>query len=258
MAVALETRVPSLKGKISEAEWQVRVDLAATYRLVHHYGWDDMIFTHISARVPGPEHHFLINPYGMLFDEITASNLVKIDLDGNKVEESEWPVNPAGFTIHSAIHAAREDAQCVIHLHSTDGVAVSAQEHGLLPLDQHAMMLLGDMAYHDYEGIALDLDERERLVADIKDKNVMLLRNHGTLTAGKSCADAFLRMYYLERACSMQVRALAGGAKPNPTNQGVAEKTASQGATGFDGFIGAMAWPALIRMLDRKDPSYRA
>ena len=258
MAVALETRVPTLKGKVSEEEWAVRVDLAATYRLVHHYGWDDMIFTHISARVPGPEHHFLINPYGLLFDEITASNLVKIDLDGNKVEESPYPVNQAGFTIHSAIHAAREDAQCVIHLHSTDGVAVSAQEHGLLPLDQHAMMLLGDLAYHDYEGIALDLDERERLVHDIKDKNVMLLRNHGTLTAGKNCADAFLRMYYLERACSMQVRALAGGAKANPTNQGVAEKTAGQGAVGFDGFIGAMAWPALIRMLDRKDPSYRS
>jgi len=258
MAVALETRVPTLKGKISEEEWAVRVDLAATYRLVHHYGWDDMIFTHISARVPGPEHHFLINPYGLLFDEITASNLVKIDLDGNKVEESPYPVNPAGFTIHSAIHGAREDAQCVIHLHSTDGVAVSAQEHGLLPLDQHAMMLLSDLAYHDYEGIALDLDERERLVHDIKDKNVMLLRNHGTLTTGKNCADAFLRMYYLERACSMQVRALAGGAKPNPTNQGVAEKTAGQGAMGFDGFIGAMAWPALIRMLDRKDPSYRS
>ncbi len=258
MAVALETRAPSLKGKISEAEWQVRVDLAATYRLVHHYGWDDMIFTHISARVPGPEHHFLINPYGMLFDEITASSLVKIDLDGNKVEESEWPVNPAGFTIHSAIHAVREDAQCVIHLHSTDGVAVSAQEHGLLPLDQHAMMLLGDMAYHDYEGIALDLDERERLVHDIKNHSVMLLRNHGTLTCGKTCADAFLRMYYLERACSMQVRALAGGAKSNPTNQGVAEKTAGQGAVAFDGFVGAMAWPALLRMLDRKDPSYRS
>jgi ribulose-5-phosphate 4-epimerase/fuculose-1-phosphate aldolase len=258
MAVAIETRAPTLKGKVSDEEWQVRVDLAATYRLVHHYGWDDMIFTHISARVPGPEHHFLINPYGLLFDEITASNLVKIDLDGNKVEESPYPVNPAGFTIHSAIHGARDDAHCVIHLHSTDGVAVSAQEHGLLPLDQHAMMLAGDMAYHDYEGVALDLDERERLVHDIGTKNVMLLRNHGTLTAGKNCADAFLRMYYLERACSMQVRALAGGAKVNATNQGVAEKTAGIGEAGFDGFIGAMAWPALIRLMDRKDPSYRS
>lgn len=257
MAAALDLRVPSLKDKVSAEEWQQRVDLAATYRLVHHYGWDDMIFTHISARVPGPEHHFLINPYGLLFDEITASNLVKIDMDGNKVEESPYPVNPAGFTIHSAIHGAREDAKCVIHLHSTDGVAVSAQEHGLLPIDQHAMMLSDDLAYHDYEGIALDLDERERLVHDIGDKNVMLLRNHGTLTAGKTCADAFLRMYYLERACSMQVRALAGGAKPNAANQGVPEKTAGQGARAFDGFVGGMAWPALLRMLDRKDPSYR-
>lgn len=257
MAVALETRVPSKKDQVSPEEWQVRVDLAATYRLVHHYGWDDMIFTHISARVPGPEHHFLINPYGLMFDEITASNLVKVDLDGKKLDESPYMVNPAGFTIHSAVHAAREDAHCVIHLHSTDGVAVSAQEHGLLPLDQHAMMLGADLAYHDYEGVALDLDERERLVKDIGSKNVMLLRNHGTLAAGKNCADAFLRMYYLERACSMQVRALAGGAKPNVTNQGVAEKTAGQGAAAFDGLMGVLAWPALLRMLDRKDPSYR-
>ncbi|BCW88905.1 Methylthioribulose-1-phosphate dehydratase [Alphaproteobacteria bacterium SO-S41] len=258
MAVALETRVPSLKDKVSPEEWQARVDLAATYRLVHHYGWDDMIFTHISARVPGPEHHFLINPYGLLFDEITASNLVKIDLDGNKVEESPWNVNPAGFTIHSAVHANRDDAHCVIHLHSTDGVAVSAQEQGLLPMDQHSMMLLNDLAYHDYEGVALDLDERERLVHDIGDKNVMLLRNHGTLTCGKSCGDAFLRMYYLERACSMQVRALSGGAKINVANQGVPEKTADIGEKAFDGFLGALAWPALLRMLDRKDPSYRS
>ncbi len=257
MAVALDVRAPSLKDKVSPEEWQVRVDLAATYRLVHHYGWDDMIFTHISARVPGPEHHFLINPYGLLFDEITASNLVKIDLDGNKIEESPHPVNPAGFTIHSAIHAAREDSHCVIHLHSLDGVAVSAQEHGLLPLDQHALMLGEDLAYHDYEGVALDLDERERLVHDIGEKNLMMLRNHGTLATGKNCADAFLRMYYLERACSMQVRALAGGATPNKTNQGVAQKTADVGAQAFDGLMGAMAWPALLRMLDRKDPSYR-
>lgn len=256
---ALEATAPAktLRDRVSPEEWQQRVDLAATYRLVAHYGWDDMIFTHISARVPGPEHHFLINPYGLLFEEITASSLVKIDLDGNKVEESPYPVNPAGFTIHSAIHANRDDAHCVIHLHSTDGVAVSAQEQGLLPLDQHAMMICKDLAYHDYEGIALDLDERERLVHDIGGKNLMLLRNHGTLTCGKSCADAFLRMYYLERSCSMQVRALAGGAKPNPTNQGVPEKTAGQAEVAFDGLMGALAWPALLRLLDRKDPSYK-
>jgi len=251
-------RIDSLEGKVSAEEWQLRVDLAATYRLVAMYGWDDMIFTHISARVPGPEHHFLINPYGMLFEEITASSLVKIDTEGNKVVDSPYPVNPAGFTIHSALHMNRDDAHCVIHLHTDDGVAVSAQEDGLMPLDQHAMVIAGDIAYHDYEGIALDLDERERLVADIgKDKHVMMLRNHGTLTLGKSCADAFMRMYYLERACTMQVRSLSGGAKPNKVNQGVAEKTAGQGAMAFEGLLGALAWPALLRKLDRIDPSYK-
>jgi len=259
-----QTRAPaahnidSLEGKVSPEEWKLRVDLAATYRLVAMYGWDDMIFTHISARVPGPEHHFLINPYGLLFEEITASSLVKIDMDGNKVVDSPYPVNPAGFTIHSALHMNRDDAHCVIHLHTDDGVAVSAQEDGLLPIDQHAMTLGDDIAYHDYEGIALDLDERDRLVADLgAQKHVMMLRNHGTLTLGKTCADAFMRMYYLERACTMQVRALSGGAKPNKVNQGVAEKTAGQGAYAFEGLMGALAWPALLRKLDRLDPSYR-
>jgi ribulose-5-phosphate 4-epimerase/fuculose-1-phosphate aldolase len=259
-----ETKVPaahhieSLEGKVSAEEWALRVDLAATYRLVAMYGWDDMIFTHISARVPGPEHHFLINPYGLLFEEITASSLVKIDVDGNKVGDSPYPVNPAGFTIHSALHMNRDDAHCVIHLHTDDGVAVSAQADGLLPLDQHAMVIVGDIAYHDYEGIALDLDERDRLVADIgKDKHVMMLRNHGTLTLGKSCADAFMRMYYLERSCTMQVRALSGGAKPNMPNQGVPEKTAAQGQMAFEGLLGALAWPALLRKLDRLDPGFR-
>ena len=259
-----ETKVPaahhieSLAGKVSPEECALRVDLAATYRLVAMYGWDDMIFTHISARVPGPEHHFLINPYGLLFEEITASSLVKIDMDGNKVVDSPYPVNPAGFTIHSALHMNRDDAHCVIHLHTDDGVAVSAQADGLLPLDQHAMVIIGDIAYHDYEGIALDLDERERLVADIgRDKHVMMLRNHGTLTLGKSCADAFMRMYYLERSCTMQVRALSGGTKPNIPNQGVPEKTAAQGAMAFEGLLGALAWPALLRKLDRIDPGFR-
>jgi ribulose-5-phosphate 4-epimerase/fuculose-1-phosphate aldolase len=253
-----EHKIASLEGKVSAEEWKLRVDLAATYRLVAHYGWDDMIFTHISARIPGPEHHFLINPYGLLFDEITASSLVKIDMDGNKVQESPYPVNPAGFTIHSALHMNRDDAHCVIHLHTDDGVAVSAQEDGLLPLDQHAMMVRGDIAYHDYEGIALDLDERERLVKDLgSEKHIMLLRNHGTLSLGRSCADAFMRMYYLERACTMQVRALSGGAKSNKVNQGVSEKTAGQGAMAFEGLISGLAWPALLRKLDRIDPSYR-
>jgi len=250
--------IASLEGKVSEEEWKQRVDLAATYRLVALYGWDDLIFTHISARVPGPEHHFLINPYGLMFEEITASSLVKIDLDGNKLQDSPYPVNPAGFTIHSALHMNRDDAHCVIHLHTTDGVAVSAQADGLLPLDQHAMAIGGDLTYHDYEGIALDLDERERLVKDMgPEKHTMILRNHGTLTIGKTCADAFLRIFFLERACSMQVRALGGGAKPNWPNQGVPEKTSEQGARGFDGALGAMAWPALLRKLDRIDESYR-
>jgi ribulose-5-phosphate 4-epimerase/fuculose-1-phosphate aldolase len=249
--------VKSLKGKVSVEEWAIREDLAATYRLVALHGWDDMIFTHISARVPGPEHHFLINPYGLMFEEITASSLVKIDLEGNKIVDSPFPVNAAGFTIHSALHMNREDAGCVIHLHTTDGVAVSAQKEGLLPLNQHAMSISDDVAYHDYEGIALDLGERERLVADIGDKNLMILRNHGTLALGKTCADAFLRMFFLERACSMQVRALAGGVAPNWPNQGVPEKTASQGRGAFDGMMGAMAWPALRRKCDRVDPSYK-
>ena len=248
--------IPSLKTSVSAEEWQARVDLAATYRLVAMQGWDDMIFTHISARVPGPEHHFLINPYGLLFEEITASSLIKIDLDGNKLQD-DYPVNHAGFVIHSALHKHRLDVGCVIHLHTTDGVAVAAQADGLLPLDQHAMMVLGDLAYHDYEGIALELEERERLVSDIGNKNFMLLRNHGTLAVGKNCADAYLRIYYLERACAMQTRALAGGVRLNIPNQGVPEKAAGQGAFGFDGFMGELAWPALLRKVERSDPGFR-
>jgi ribulose-5-phosphate 4-epimerase/fuculose-1-phosphate aldolase len=259
-----ETRAPapqeiaSQKGAVSAEEWQLRVNLAATYRIVAMHGWDDLIFTHISARVPGPEHHFLINPYGLLFDEITASSLVKIDVDGNKVDDSPYAVNPAGFTIHSALHMSREDALCIIHLHTVDGVAVASQADGLLPLDQHAMMVTSDLAYHDYEGIALDLDERGRLIADIgAEKHLMILRNHGTLALGKTCADAFARIYFLERACSMQVRALSGGARPNWPNQGVPEKIAGTAAMAFDGLIGDLAWPALLRKLDRIDPGYR-
>ncbi|MDE2184466.1 MAG: class II aldolase/adducin family protein [Alphaproteobacteria bacterium] len=249
--------IASLKDSVDRDEWKLRVDLAATYRLVAMYGWDDMIFTHISARVPGSDHHFLINPYGLLFEEITASSLVKIDVDGNKVVDTPYPVNPAGFTIHSALHMQREDAQCIVHLHTVDGIAVSAQSEGLLPLDQHAMMVSGDVAYHDYEGIALDLSERERLVQDLGSrKHLMILRNHGTLALGRTCADAFSRIYFLERACSIQVRALAG-AKPNWPNQGVADKTANQAAMAFEGLIGGLAWPALLRKLDRTDSSYR-
>jgi len=257
MSASALQAVTSVRDKVSKEEWQIRTDLAATYRLVAHHGWADMIFTHITARVPGPEHHFLINPYGLLFDEITASSLVKIDADGKKIMESPYPVNPAGFTIHSAIHTAREDAHAVIHLHTADGVAVSCQAHGLLPISQHAMLVHHDVAYHEYEGVALDHDERPRLINDMGTKNLMVLRNHGTLTVGKTCADAFLRMYYLERACTIQVRALSGGTKLNPTIDGVTEKTAGQGGHAFDGLVGNLAWPGLLRLLDRKDTSYR-
>ena len=249
-------KTPSVQDQVSPEEWQQRVDLAALYRLVAMHGWDDFLFTHLSARVPGPEHHFLINPFGMLFEEVTASSLVKVDVDGNKVMESEYDINPAGFTIHSAVHMAREDAMCVMHLHTDDGVAVSAQQEGLMPLTQHAMQC-GEIAYHDYEGVALDLDERERIVADLGDKQFMLLRNHGTLTVGPSCASAFMAMYYLERACSMQVRALAGGATPNPAPQGSPAKAHEQSKLLFDGTADGLTWPAWLRKADAVDPGFR-
>src|SRR2546428_8042668 len=188
----------SLREQASQEEWQARVDLAAAYRLVALYGWDDLIFTHISARVPGPDHHFLLNPYGMMFDEVTASSLVKIDPDGNKVMDSPYFINPAGFTIHSAVHAAREDALCVMHLHTDYGIAVSAQKSGLLPISQQAMFPSASLAYHDYEGLALNEDEKPRLVSDLGDKKNMILRNHGLLTPGRTAAEAFLAMYILE------------------------------------------------------------
>ena len=239
-------------------EADVRRDLAAVYRLVVLHGWDDLIFTHISARVPGPEHHFLINPFGLRFDEITASNLVKIDVEGNPVGPTQYRVSPAGFVIHSALHMAREDAGCVIHLHTDDGVAVAAQEDGLLPLSQHAMMVRDDVAYHDYEGVAFDLDERERLVADIGDKHLMILRNHGTLSVGVNCAAAWLAMYFLERACTMQVRAQSTGAKLTLPRQGVPEKVTDQSLSLFSGSAGDFTWPALLRQLDQIDPGFRA
>lgn len=241
----------------TDTEQDVRRDLAAVYRLVAQHGWDDLIFTHISARVPGPEHHFLINPFGLRFDEVTASNLVKIDIEGNPVGPTEHSVNPAGFVIHSALHMARDDAQCVIHLHTDDGVAVAAQEDGLLPLSQHAMMVQGEVAYHDYEGIAFDLEERERLVADMGDKHLMMLRNHGTLSVGPSCAAAWLAIYFLERACTMQIRAQSSGARLVTPHQGVPEKVTAQSTSLFTGSAGAFTWPALLRKLDAVDPSYR-
>lgn len=248
--------VISLKNKVSAEEWQTRVELAALYRLVAMYGWDDLIYTHISARIPGPEHHFLINPYGMLFEEITASSLVKIDLDGAILQETPYFINPAGFTIHSAIHSAREDAKFVMHLHSDQGVAVAAQKDGLLPLSQHALIVLPRLAYHDYEGIALNHDERERLVADIGDKTLMLLRNHGTLAVGDTAANCWVGMYYLERACTMQVQAMSAGRDnvliaPDASQAEVRNQVAR-------GIGGALAWPACLRKLDRQLPGYDA
>jgi ribulose-5-phosphate 4-epimerase/fuculose-1-phosphate aldolase len=243
---------------MSETEKALRVDLAACYRLVALYGWDDLVFTHISARIPGPEHHFLINPYGMMFEEITASSLVKIGLDGNKVGNSPYPVNPAGFTIHSAVHEVREDAGCVMHLHTPDGTAVATSSEGLLPLNQTAQLVVADLAYHDYEGVALDHDERPRIQKDLGNKNVMLLRNHGTLTVGKTCAEAFLRMYFLERACTMQVRTRALGGKDYPTEMSVIEKNmALSEGEGLTNAAKQLVWPALIRKLDRTDPTFR-
>jgi ribulose-5-phosphate 4-epimerase/fuculose-1-phosphate aldolase len=247
----------NIRDQISEQEWQTRVDLAAAYRLVALYGWDDLIFTHISSRVPGGEHHFLLNPYGMMFEEVTASSLVKVDLAGNKVMESPYFVNPAGFTIHSAVHAAREDALCVMHLHTDYGIAVSAQREGLLPISQQAMLALQSLAYHDYEGLALNEDEKPRLVSDLGDKNHMILRNHGLLTVGRSPAEAFLAMFLLERACKIQILAQSGNSElvrvPDPivrlVESQVKAVTVGQGA--------ALTWPGLLRKLDRIDASYR-
>jgi ribulose-5-phosphate 4-epimerase/fuculose-1-phosphate aldolase len=248
--------VISLKDKVSPAEWEARVELAALYRLAALHGWDDLIYTHISARIPGPEHHFLINPYGMLFEEITASSLVKIDLEGAILQETPYFINPAGFTIHSAIHAAREDAKYVMHLHSDQGVAVSAQKEGLLPLSQHALIVLPRLAYHDYEGIALNLDERERLVADIGDKSIMLLRNHGTLAVGESAADCWVNMFYLERACKQQVMALSAGRENVLFAPEAAQaEVKSQVSRGIGG---KLAWPGCLRRLDRELPGYDA
>ncbi|MBC7973727.1 MAG: class II aldolase/adducin family protein [Myxococcales bacterium] len=247
-----------VKSQVDEAEWKLRVDLAACYRLVALYGWDDLIFTHISARVTGPEHHFLINPYGMTFDEITASSLVKIDLDGRKVLDSPYEINPAGFTIHSAIHAAREDARCVLHTHSVNGVAVSAQRGGVLPLSQQSTFVLSSLAYHDYEGVALNADEKPRLVRDLSDKSFLMLRNHGILTVGPSVADAFLLMYLFEATCMIQVRAQAGGGELISIEPKVLESSAMMAKMVTRGAGGALAWPGLLRKLDRVDGSFRS
>ena len=246
-----------LKCRTDAGEWRARVELAALYRLVALHGWDDMIFTHISARVPGPDHHFLINPWGMFFAEMTASCLVKVDPRGQPVDaQAGGFVNPAGFTIHSAIHGARDDAHYVMHLHTDHGVAVSAHGRGLLPLTQHAMIALPQLAYHDYEGIALNLDERERLVSDLGGKNLMLLRNHGTLAVGATAAEAWLRIFFLERACVQQVLALSAGEDVEPASEESQAEVLQQTAQMDQ--VAALAWPGLLRSLDRALPGYDA
>src|SRR3954469_16762092 len=247
----------SIRNQVTAEEWQARVDLAAAYRLVALHGWDDLIFTHISARVPGGEHHFLLNPYGMMFEEVTASSLVKIDLKGNKVMDSPHFINPAGFTIHSAVHEAREDALCVMHLHTEHGIAVSAQKDGLLPLSQQAMFALASLAYHDYEGLALDENEKPRLVADFGDKKFMILRNHGLLTVGRTAAEAFLGMFLLQRACRIQILAQSGSGDLAPIPKEIVARVASQLDAVTIGQGAALTWPGLLRKLDRIDKSYR-
>ena len=258
MNTAAITTVVSLKNKVSAEEWQTRLDLAACYRLVALYGWDDLVFTHITAKIPGAENEFLINPYGMMFAEITASSLVKIDLTGNKLDaENPYPINPAGFTIHSAIHAARHDAACVLHLHTPNGVAVSAQKSGVLPISQQSIFVLASLAYHDYEGVALNDDEKPRLVADLGEKSFLMLRNHGLLTAGPTIADAFQAMYFFETACMIQIRAQAGGGELLQIPQRIIDGAQRQAKAVTRGLAGNLAWPGLLRKLDRIDMSFR-
>ena len=247
----------SIKDTVSTEEWQARVELAAVYRLVALYGWDDLIFTHISARVPNEEGHFLINPYGFLFEEITASSLVKVNLQGEIVSETSYFINPAGFTIHSAVHEARHDVGCVLHTHSLHGVAISAQKEGLLPISQTSLFPQMGLAYHDYEGVALNPEEKPRLVADLGTNNFMILRNHGLLTCGRTMAEAFLAMYMLEAACRMQVLAQSGGKELVQIHPQIVAGIKAQAEIVTKGMGANLAFPALLRKLDRIDPSYK-
>ena len=246
-----------VKSQVGEEEWKLRVDLAACYRLVALYGWDDLIFTHISARLPGPDHHFLINPYGMTFDEVTASSLVKIDLEGRKLMDSSYEINPAGFTIHSAIHAARDDARCVLHTHSLNGVAVSATKQGVLPISQQSIFVLASLGYHDYEGVALHEGEKPRLVRDLGDKSFLMLRNHGILTVGATIQDAFLLMYLFEAACTIQIRAQSTHGELISVDPKIVAGATMMAKQVTRAAGGTLAWPGLLRKLDRIDRSYR-
>ena len=249
--------IPSLKEVVSAEEWQLRVDLAAAYRLVAAYGMSDLVFTHVSARIPGPQHQFLINPYGMLFDEITASSLVKVDQACNKLSDSPFPVNPAGFTIHSAIHQARENAGCVLHTHTRAGIAVSAQNAGILPISQQSTFVLSSLAYHDYEGVALNDGEKPRLQADLGNCTYLMLRNHGLLTVGRTIPDAFLAMYTFENTCRIQIDALAGGQELTHIDPQILQGAAQAAKAVSVGQGSMLAWPALLRKLDRMDAGYK-
>ena len=250
--------IKSVRDQVSAAEWETRVNLAAAYRMVAHLGWDDLIYTHISARLPGTDHHFLINPLGLMFEEITASSLVKIDLHGKQQMDTPFIPNAAGFVIHSAIHAAREDAMCVLHLHTDYGIAVSNQKSGLLPMCQSSIPPWMMVAYHDYEGFAVNAGEKERLVADLGTKNCLMLRNHGTLTVGDSIAKAFEMMFFLERACKIQILSQSTGAElhapsKESVDNAVRDVRVVAGANGADNFV----WPAILRKMDRLDSSFR-
>lgn len=252
-----EIPAPSLKDKVSSAEWQTRVDLAACYRLVAMHGWDDLIYTHISARIPDTDE-YLINGFGLAFDEITASNLVKIDIHGNILDsDSPFEINPAGFTIHSAVHQIRHDAMCVLHLHTNETIAVASLEEGLLPLSQYAMFALASMSYHDYEGLAVNSDEKLRLQADLGDKNFMLLRNHGGMTLGQTIGDAFMHMYDLTRACQVQLQIMSTGMKPIMVEQAIVDNIKAQANVVHSGATGGQkSWPAMLRKVYKADPSF--
>jgi ribulose-5-phosphate 4-epimerase/fuculose-1-phosphate aldolase len=254
--------IPERRHQVSETEWRTRVNLAAAYRLVALFGWDDLVFTHISACVPGPDGEpsgqFLINPYGLMFEEITASSLVKVDAQGNKLDDTPFDVNPAGFVIHSAVHAARHDIGCVLHVHSLNGIAVSAQQGGVLPLSQQSIFVLSSLGYHDYEGVALRDDEKPRLVADLGEKSFLMLRNHGLLTVGRTVADAFQAMYLFETVCTIQVRAQAGGGPLISVDPSIIATARQQSAVVTRGLGSQLIWPGLLRRLDRRLPGYDA
>ena len=255
-ALNIALNSPSRQPQVSAEEWQLRLDLAAAYRLVALFGWDDLVFTHISARLPGPEGGFLINPYGWMFEEITASSLVRVDERGVKLDDTPFDVNPAGFVIHSAVHEARHDAGCVLHVHSLNGIAVSAQKGGVLPLSQQSIFVLASLGYHDYEGVALRDEEKSRLVADLGDSNFLMLRNHGLLTVGRTVADAFLSMYLFETVCTIQVRAQAGGGELITVDPRIVATARQQAAAVTKGLGSQLTWPGLLRRLDRRSPGY--